>query len=491
MPLPEVGFFGKLPTHGDFLRRRVPETFVGPWDVWLQACLAASRTALGGRWLDVYLTSPAWRFACAAGACGPAPVAGVIVPSVDRVGRYFPLTIVAQLPQDVSLVGLPAATGTFFETAERLAVETLAADEVDFDRFDTAVAALAVELADLTALPRVMLDPRAAGGVLGGDGRGPWHLPIGSSGELTSALHQLLAARLSALFDPLTLWWTDGSAVVEASGLILSGLPPAQAFASMLDAAWTERQWRSMPARIEAAPTADLGLLGDTLSLRCRSAAASDAGRARPINQDSFIERTDVGLWAVADGLGGHSEGEIASRMVCDALADFVPAGGFDDMVDTACQRVADVNDHLSRAATSLLNPVQRGSTVVALLIRGTRCAVLWAGDSRAYRWRDGGLQQLTQDHSAAETEGGSSTAITRAVGSEPTLTLDQYRDAVQTGDRFLLCSDGLTRVLSDEAIRGWMAHPDIQGAVDGLVQSTLEAGAPDNVTALIVEAAV
>jgi serine/threonine protein phosphatase PrpC len=115
----------------------------------------------------------------------------------------------------------------------------------------------------------------------------------------------------------------------------------------------------------------------------------------------------------------------------------------------------------------------------------------LWAGDSRAYRWRNGRLQQLTHDHSATETEGAPSTAITRAVGSEPTLTLDQYRDAVQTGDRFRLCSDGLTRVLSDEAIRGWMEQSDIHRAVDGLLQSTLEAGAPDNVTALIVEAAV
>ena len=69
----QVGFYGKLPSHGDFLRRRVSDAFVDAWDAWLRECLAASRTALGARWLDVYLTSPAWRFACAAGACGPAP----------------------------------------------------------------------------------------------------------------------------------------------------------------------------------------------------------------------------------------------------------------------------------------------------------------------------------------------------------------------------------------------------------------------------------
>jgi type VI secretion system protein ImpM len=83
----QVGFYGKLPSHGDFLRRRVSDAFVDAWDAWLRECLAASRTALGARWLDVYLTSPAWRFACAAGACGPAPVIGVLAPSVDQAGR--------------------------------------------------------------------------------------------------------------------------------------------------------------------------------------------------------------------------------------------------------------------------------------------------------------------------------------------------------------------------------------------------------------------
>jgi serine/threonine protein phosphatase PrpC len=114
---------------------------------------------------------------------------------------------------------------------------------------------------------------------------------------------------------------------------------------------------------------------------------------------------------------------------------------------------------------------------------------VLWAGDSRAYRWREGRLEQVTRDHSFAETEGVPSTAITRAVGGESTLLLDLYRDRVHAGDRFLLCSDGLTRTVPDAQIRAWMEHENIREAVDGLIKATLDAGAPDNVTALIVEA--
>ena len=146
------------------------------------------------------------------------------------------------------------------------------------------------------------------------------------------------------------------------------------------------------------------------------------------------------------------------------------------------------VNTQLVRSsAVSLLGDAS-SSTVVVLLVRGSRCAVLWAGDSRAYRWRDGRLIQLTRDHSIDQA-GGDSHAITRAVGAQRQFELDVCRDEVQPGDRFLLCSDGLTRVLPDARIRATLDGQDPAAAVQQLIQATLEGGAPDNVTALIVEA--
>ena len=115
----EVGLYGKLPSHGDFLRRRVSDAFVDAWDAWLREGLTASRAALGERWLNVYLTSPAWRFVCGPGACGPAPVLGLMAPSVDRVGRYFPLTVVVELPPETTLVSLPEEAREFFDNTER------------------------------------------------------------------------------------------------------------------------------------------------------------------------------------------------------------------------------------------------------------------------------------------------------------------------------------------------------------------------------------
>jgi serine/threonine protein phosphatase PrpC len=215
----------------------------------------------------------------------------------------------------------------------------------------------------------------------------------------------------------------------------------------------------------------------------------TDVGRVRSVNQDAFVERPDVGLWVVADGLGGHSSGEVASRMVCDAFADFVPEETFDAALAAARERLQHVNNYLVHVASRSNHAVVSGSTVVAFMTRGARCAILWAGDSRAYRWRQGRLAQLTRDHSVADAEGASSTAITRAVGGEAVLSLDEYVDAVQPGDRFLLCSDGLTRALPDSTIESWLSRDAVESVVAGLVQATLDAGAPDNVTVLVVDA--
>jgi type VI secretion system protein ImpM len=485
----DVGFYGKLPSHGDFLRRRVSDAFVGVWDGWLQECIAASRAILGDRWLDVYLTSPAWRFACAAGTCGPAPVVGVMVPSVDRVGRYFHLTLVAQLPAEASVASAATRLGSFFDAAEQLAVETLAAERIDFDAFDEHVARL-VEQLDPGDTPTQILDDTAADILI--DGAAGWHLPVDAPPRLGPVFEQLAMQRLASLYDPLGLWWTEGSSDVGPSLLIARGLPHPDRFTALLDGAWTAHQWRSVPAYSQPALEPET-LVDDPTPPKFRSAGVTNVGKVRQVNQDAFLERPEVGLWAVADGLGGHKDGEVASRMVCDALADFIPNATFEQMVEGAAERLREVNAHLVRMSERTHDPVHSGSTVVALLVRATRYAVLWAGDSRAYRLRDGRLEQLTRDHSleasGALSAGESSSAITRAVGGEPTLDLDVFRERVRARDRFLLCSDGLTRTLPDARIQELMAHDSIRTAVDDLVKATLAAGAPDNVTVVIVEA--
>lgn len=225
------------------------------------------------------------------------------------------------------------------------------------------------------------------------------------------------------------------------------------------------------------------------------SAGISDVGRLRPSNQDAFAELNEVGVWAVADGMGGYRDGDVASRMVCEALQGLSAAGSLDEAIDVLRQRMSDVNRRLYEASVRRINPIVSGSTVAMLLVRRTACAVLWAGDSRVYRWRQNRLVQLTTDHTwAAElnlqhAEEEADHAITRAVGGESTLVLDVRRDRVQLGDRYLLCSDGLTRELTDTQIAAAMAAPDVQSCAKKLIDATLRAGARDNVTVVVVEA--
>ena len=226
------------------------------------------------------------------------------------------------------------------------------------------------------------------------------------------------------------------------------------------------------------------------------SAALTDTGRLRPTNQDALVDRSEVALWAVADGMGGHRDGDVASRMVCEALQKFAPQAKLDASVDDLRQRLNSVNSRLYAASVRAINPIQSGTTVVMMVAHRTSCAILWAGDSRAYRLRDGKLVQLTTDHTWAtelhlENESGEEAdhAITRAVGGESTLQLDVRRDRVRLGDRYLLCSDGLNRELTSAKIAELLGQGDVHEAARALIDATLAQGARDNVTVVVIDA--
>src|SRR6185295_14860305 len=256
----------------------------------LRECLSESRASLGERWLDVYLTSPAWRFVGAPGACGPAPVIGLMVPSVDRVGRYFPLTLVAELPEDVNPIAAATSSTMFFERAERLLIDTLAAEEIDFERFDDQVVSLGDTLESLTLPPLVALDRAAA--AIAVDGAQAWQIPLGDVAQLAPALEQVLSLRLLSLYHPLVLWWTEGSSVVEPSCLIVKGLPAPTSFGALLDGDWGESRWRAVSARVDLGATMDMRV-EDARTFAYRSAAASDVGKVRETNEDAFVERPE------------------------------------------------------------------------------------------------------------------------------------------------------------------------------------------------------
>ena len=226
----------------------------------------------------------------------------------------------------------------------------------------------------------------------------------------------------------------------------------------------------------------------------------TDVGLKRKINEDAVLVRTDRGLWAVADGMGGHEAGEVASAKVTEALLHLPIVYHLDEIVECSIEALKQVNRDLIRLARSDHTPRTIGSTVVGLAIRGGEYRCFWAGDSRAYRVHDGKIHQISRDHSlvqdlveagmldAAEAEGHpDSNVITRAVGVSENLRIDTVGGDAEPGDIFLLGSDGLTRLVEpDELLDQLTTYPsDI--AADGLLQMVLDRGAPDNVSFVII----
>ncbi len=253
-------------------------------------------------------------------------------------------------------------------------------------------------------------------------------------------------------------------------------------------------------ARMRRGPC-ERATMTNATSLHWSSACKSHVGMVRKLNEDACVELAGHRLWAVADGMGGHAAGEVASRMVVEALAK-VPSptslGAFVGDVHRALQAVnLQLSEEAGRRREQLI-----GSTVVALLAFEQYCVTLWAGDSRAYLLRDGTLSQITRDHSQVEdmiargiltrrqAEGHpASNVITRAVGVMPDLVLDTEMVTVADGDVFLLCSDGLYNEVSAKEIAELLASGDCRMACELLVDRALRHGARDNVTAVVVRA--
>ncbi|MGE5469697.1 MAG: PP2C family protein-serine/threonine phosphatase [Bacteroidota bacterium] len=235
---------------------------------------------------------------------------------------------------------------------------------------------------------------------------------------------------------------------------------------------------------------------------RWTSAACSDVGLVREINEDSCLDEPARGLWAVADGMGGHTLGDFASQMVVDHLRrlDESPDNP-GDRVEAARQRLQAVNWRLREEAASREVRII-GSTVVVLLACDPFCAYLWAGDSRLYLYRGGLLRQLTRDHNQFEEFKARGDVdpdefldfpvrnlITRAVGAVDTLTLDHQTIAVNDGDMFLLCSDGLSNEVSDAEMSHVLLTGNCRQAAESLVDMALRQGGRDNISAIVVRA--
>ncbi|WP_167144052.1 PP2C family protein-serine/threonine phosphatase [Pseudomonas sp. OTU750018] len=232
-----------------------------------------------------------------------------------------------------------------------------------------------------------------------------------------------------------------------------------------------------------------------------RSAARTDTGKVRARNEDAFLALPEQGLWVVADGMGGHQNGALASRLIVEQLAE-PSAGDLPQRLDELRKRLHSLNRRLGQELTVTAahpDPVI-GSTVVALLIEGDRAACVWAGDSRCYLWRGSRLYQLSRDHSLLQqlideqqlspseaARHPAAHALTRAIGASDELKLEILELDVLPGDAFLLCSDGLYQGVSVDDLCAALNLPSPQLTLNRLFQQALDGPARDNLSAVVI----
>ena len=241
--------------------------------------------------------------------------------------------------------------------------------------------------------------------------------------------------------------------------------------------------------------------MSGTPGYSCRSAFVSHRGAVRKINEDAFLEAPDLGLWVVADGMGGHEGGQLASWMVIDAL-DRLPAPvALEPFVDEVRKKVLAVNDRLREIGERAYGGAIVGATIAVLLVFDGRGVCLWAGDSRIYLFRRNVLTRITTDHSRVQEMIASGTIdqaqaethplrnyLTRAVGAQEDLRLDLHAERLQDGDVFLLCSDGLTKAITDEEIEALLRQGDGADPAQRLLERCLARKVTDNVTIGLVQ---
>jgi serine/threonine protein phosphatase PrpC len=231
------------------------------------------------------------------------------------------------------------------------------------------------------------------------------------------------------------------------------------------------------------------------------SFAGTHVGKIRTINQDAFANYPEKRLWAVADGMGGHKSGELASQAIVNALKNLKPCKSIGVTVKNAYHELNRVNTSLIKLAAKETTNEVIGSTVAILIASEHHCIFLWSGDSRVYLFRDNKLKQLSRDHNNENIllENGYSEedlinipyaqSLTHAIGAEKQLYLDAQIQEVKHNDIFLLCSDGLNKEVTDNEIENMLNNQLLEELVPNFIELTLERGARDNVTIVLVRA--
>jgi len=286
---PQTGIFGKLPLHGDFIYRNLPSDCMTSWDEWLQRYIAGSREQLSNEWLDTYLTSPIWRFAMSEGVLDESAWMGMMVPSVDRVGRYFPISILSRIPAQVNLFEYMMLQTDWFEKVEERVLDALDA-QLDVDELMTVVDE--IELNQHTAYDNVQRLENHSSTVISMEFE---------EQSPSSVYPHFLDSFLSLTLASYSVWTTTGSERVEPCMSITQGLPKIGGIASMLDGQWSYWNWQQpYKLRLSESMAPDIHKVDlsaaepDNTGYNAPVIKASDIGAASL--DDSYLDSSNSGI---------------------------------------------------------------------------------------------------------------------------------------------------------------------------------------------------
>ena len=466
----ELGFFGKLPSAGDFVQRRLPPSFVNTWDPHFEHAMDASRQALGAAWQHAYRSSPVWRFLLSPGVCGPSAWVGVLGPAGDRVGRSFPMVITAPLAEPAAAPPILRDGAAWFAAVERVHLAAQADPSISVEAFDAqllglAQTPLAVPAASPNGVDKVVWQKASQ-----------WRVPLPCPRSDGVFLEQLWT-HVSSSGNGWCLWWTQGGGHVPASVLVTRGLPEPTSYAGFLDAQQAGDAWQTLGS-FEAAPhrhaqAPHVSLSAPLLAPPSRQLLPDDLGElfadlVPPVsmavaagsveanigaalgNQGAVtIYRSDIALAVVA-----ADEGEPDTRRQAAAAAGQVASGlRAEDLagdLKALSQRLLALHPGLRERSEDLINPVPEDGSVIAVHITRRWANLLRIGTAAAWLWRKGALQSLfataaTQDEGNALGGEFDDLLFTRAapvasgLGGATEPLCDEVVCAVEEGDRLLL----------------------------------------------------
>lgn len=465
-----AGFFGKLPSAGDFVQRRLPSSFVDTWDQHFERAVDASRHTLGNAWQHAYRSSPAWRFMLSPGVCGASAWMGVMGPAGDRVGRSFPMVIALPL-DDASMATQALRDGErWFAAMEHVYLTAQSDPTTSVETFDAQLLALAGM--PLTAPASWMVDGLEH---VAFHNAGQWRMPLPRARADGDFLARLWT-RVSESGSGWCLWWTQGGGHVPASVLVTRGLPEPASYAGFLDAHYADEGWQTLgtfedtPHQHQHAPHVSVTapvitppsrtLLPDDLSelfadlvppvsMSVASGMTEQGGVPSPQTSGATTYRSDIALALVAADEGTPDERRQAAA-AANQIANELRADELAGDLKVLSQRLLGLHPRLRERSEDLINPVPEDGSVIAVHITRRWANLLRVGTAAAWHWHKGSLQSLFATAAAPGDDnalGGDfddllftrAAPVASGLGGPTEPLCDEVVCAVEPGDRLLL----------------------------------------------------